>query len=111
MDTPTGLPAEVDTARARWTLGALADRLTTRFGWEGAEIDDRADAGDVDPLLTRPIAPTWQNERSVKAVVADTDRALLETLQIRLDLAGFHTLPPARARRRSTSSAGFSRLW
>lgn len=48
MDTPAGLPAEVDTALSEVTLGALADRLTTRFGWEGAEIEDRADAGDVD---------------------------------------------------------------
>ena len=33
------------------------------------------------------------HERNVKVVVADADRALLEMLQIRLDLAGYHTLP------------------
>jgi DNA-binding response OmpR family regulator len=31
-------------------------------------------------------------ERNTRVVVADTDRALLEMLQIRLDLAGYHTL-------------------
>jgi hypothetical protein len=48
MDTPPGLPAQVTTALSEITLGALADRLTTSFGWEGANIDDGADAGDVD---------------------------------------------------------------
>jgi hypothetical protein len=48
IDTPSGLPAPVSVALGEVTLGALADRLTTSFGWEGGDIDDRADAGDVD---------------------------------------------------------------